>query len=292
MRQTGGDESGKRNASDEQRQGVHSVCRERRNNLRLHSGLDEGDEIGGFESGTADKTAIDILLSEETGGIGGLHGAAIEDTGCFSNVGAVEIGEEGANLRMDLLRLLIGSGFAGADCPNGLVGDDDLSHIGGGDSFEGLADLAIDHVGGLVAFAFLECFTDADDGDETGGDGGGGTLVDGFIRFAEVLAAFGVSDDDVCHAGVLEHIGGNFTGESAIGGPVDVLGTDANRGTLGGLDDGGDGEVRGADENFGEGSRRQLGDDFLHESGALSGGFVHLPVACDKNTTRHGQKRN
>ena len=92
MRQTGGDESGKRNASDEQRQGVHSVCRERRNNLRLHSGLDEGDEIGGFESGTADKTAIDILLSEETGGIGGLHGAAIEDTGGLCNIGAVEIG--------------------------------------------------------------------------------------------------------------------------------------------------------------------------------------------------------
>ena len=37
-------------------------------------------------------------------------------------------------------------------------------------------------------------------------------LVDGEIRFAEILAALGVADDDVLDAQVLQHIGGHLAG--------------------------------------------------------------------------------
>ena len=41
--------------------------------LRLGGSCDDTCEIGGLEGGTADETAVDILLCEELGGVAGLH---------------------------------------------------------------------------------------------------------------------------------------------------------------------------------------------------------------------------
>ena len=41
------------------------------------------------------------------------------------------------------------------------------------------------------------------------------TLIDGDIGLTEVLSSFRVADDHVLHAYFFEHVGGNFTGESA-----------------------------------------------------------------------------
>ncbi len=62
-------------------------------------------------------------------------------------------------------------GAAGADGPDGLVGDDERSERGGIDAFEGDGDLEIENVGGEVLFALVEVLTHADDGDEASARG-------------------------------------------------------------------------------------------------------------------------
>ena len=259
-----------------------------RRRLGLGAGGDESEEVGRLESGTADQAAVDVLLREQTGGVGGFHGAAVEDAGRFRNGFAIEVLEKRANLRMHFLRLIIGGRLARADGPDGLVGDDDLGHVVGGNSFERLADLAVDDRGGLIGFALVERFAHADDGRQPGGERGGGALVDGFIRLAEVLTALGVTDDDVGDTGIEQHGGGNFARVGAGSGPVHIFSTHHHRGAFGGFHNGGNREVGRADENLGEVAGGQRGNDFLDEGGAFGGSLVHLPVAGDQNATGHG----
>ena len=57
----------------------------------------------------------------------------------------------------------------------------------------------------LAAFAFFERFADADDGGKPRRDGGERPLIYGFVRFAEILAAFAVADNHVPYLKFFQH---------------------------------------------------------------------------------------
>ncbi len=64
---------------------------------------------------------------------------------------------------MDFLCLRAGSGLAGADGPDGLVGENDLSEVGCAEVEEGVLDLGLDDLVLLVGLTLLEYFADAED---------------------------------------------------------------------------------------------------------------------------------
>ena len=138
---------------------------------------------------------------------------------------------------MDVFGLVGGGGFAGADGPDGFVGDDDLRDLFGGEVVEAGVDLAGDDGGDLVGFALDEGLADAHDWDEVVVEGGLYFLVDGLVGFVEVLAAFGVADDDVIGSGVFDLEGGALAG---VGAGVFWVGVLGGYGDVGVFEVGGD----------------------------------------------------
>ena len=109
---------------------------------RAGSGVEVGHlrEGVGLEGGTADEGAVDVRLGHELLDVAGLGGAAVEDAGGVRG-GVAVVGAEGlADRAADLLGVLGGGGLAGADGPDGLVGDDDLGDVLGAPALEGGAD--------------------------------------------------------------------------------------------------------------------------------------------------------
>ena len=159
------------------------------------------------------------------------------------------------------------------------------------DAVETAADLGGQDFFGQSAFAFFEQFADADDRFQTGGDSGFEAAVDGGIGFAEVLAAFAVTDDDIFDTGGFEHIGRNFSGECAIGSPVDVLRTDFDTAAFGSFDDGTDGGERRADDDIDLiiAAAGKFSLEGFDQFAAFGSGFVHFPVTGDDYFTAHFQ---
>lgn len=127
---------------------------------------------------------------------------------------------------MDLLGLLGGGDLAGADGPDGLVGDDDLAPVGdlglqggelGGDDVEGLAGLAL-----VQALAATPYDADAVLGGVLGL--GGHDLV----ALAEDRSPLRVAQDGPVDAAVLEVLDRDLAGEGAVWLVEDVLGGDAD----------------------------------------------------------------
>ena len=124
-------------------------------------------------------------------------GAAVEDAEFVGEFLAEGFGGFGSDDGVRVGSHLRGCGLSGADGPDRLVGDYQADGFLGRDFVKGAETLAAQHVVGEAGFAFFEDFSHADDGDESGFDGGLELEVDGVIGLAEVLAAFGVPDDDV-----------------------------------------------------------------------------------------------
>src|SRR5512137_1898750 len=82
----------------------------------------DGKEIGGGERCAADETAIDVLLRKQFAGIGGFHAPAVEDAQAGGR-GAVVPRHLRAQRMVHLLRLRRSGVAAGADRPNGFVGE-------------------------------------------------------------------------------------------------------------------------------------------------------------------------
>ena len=120
------------------------------------------------------------------------------------------------------------SGFAGADGPDGLVGDDDGRGSFSGDAREGAGDLRLEHLFGFARFALGENFTDADDGNDAVLERGVQFLVDDLVGLGEVLAALGVADERVRPTDGDELTDGGFAGIGAFFSKVDVLAADGN----------------------------------------------------------------
>ncbi len=120
-----------------------------------------------------------------------------------------------AQQRVHRLRLLRRRGLAGADGPDGLVGDDDLADAVAVDVDHG-GQLALDDFFGLPGFALCQRFADADDGRDAVRQRGGGLGGHQLVGLAVVLAALRMADDGVAHAEVLQHGRRLLAGEGAL----------------------------------------------------------------------------
>lgn len=125
---------------------------------------------------------------------------------------------------MDLLGLLSGGDLAGANGPDRLVRDDDLTPVG--DLRLESLELGADDLDGLAGLALLEGLAAAPD------DAGAvlsGVLrlgSDGSVGLVQNGAALRVAKDGPGNLVVLELLDGDLTGEGAVGLVVDVLGGD------------------------------------------------------------------
>lgn len=127
---------------------------------------------------------------------------------------------------MDLLGLLGGGDLAGANGPDGLVGDDDLGPVGDL-SLEG-GELLADDLDGLAGLTLLQRLAAAPDDAQAVLGGVLGLEGDHLVALAEDGAALGVAQDGPGDAAVLELGDGDFAREGAVGLVEDVLGGNLN----------------------------------------------------------------
>ena len=62
-----------------------------------------------LEACTANQTTVDILLSEEAGCVGALHGATVLDAHAFGNGFTVDFLDNGADVGLSFFSLFVGS---------------------------------------------------------------------------------------------------------------------------------------------------------------------------------------
>ncbi len=77
---------------------------------------------------------------------------------------AVQLADDLADDGADLVGLLGGSGLAGADGPDGLIGDDDVLQLVSGHAGQRDLDLHTDQLLGDALLALVEALAHADDG--------------------------------------------------------------------------------------------------------------------------------
>ncbi len=212
--------------------------------------LDDFGEGLGVEAGSADEGAVDFRLVEQGDGVVGLDAASVEDADAVGYVAAQAAGDLAADEQVGFGCHLGRGGLAGADGPDGLVGDDDIFRVFRSDTDKGKRDLLAQDFVGVSSFALGEDFADADDGRELVLERGGQLFVHQLIGLVEVLAALGVADDDVRRANGREHENGGFAGVGAFFGPVHVLSADGDVGTGDGGDDDAKRCVRRAEDDL------------------------------------------
>ena len=201
---------------------------------------------GRLEGSAADKEAVDIGLLAELAAVLLVNAAAVEDAGLVGDLVADGL-EPVANGLVHVLGLLGGGDLAGANSPDGLVGNDNLAPVGDV-GLEGL-ELLADDLNGLAGLTLLEAFAAAPDDAEAVLSGVLGLEGDGLVRLLENGAALRVAQDGPVDASVLELRDRDLAGEGTVGLVEDVLGGDLD--VLGqGLADELEVEVRGGDDDL------------------------------------------
>lgn len=167
----------------------------------VSEGFDYAHEVVALEAGAAYEAAVDVGFGKELSGVGGFAAAAIEYGGVVGYFLAVLGGYGFAYEGVYFFGLVGCGGFAGAYGPYGFVGDDDFREVFGREVEEAFPELFLDDVEVFAGFAFFKDFAYAEYGGELVFEGEGGFFAEGLGCFAVVLAAFAVSQDDVCGAG-------------------------------------------------------------------------------------------
>ena len=153
--------------------------------------------------------------------------------------------------------------------------------VGGGDLLQSSGDLPPDHVERLPGLAIRQHLPHAEDGSESGGEGGTDLPVRRVVRFREILPPLGVADDAVGRPGLRKHPGRHLPGERPLVREVDVLGRHPDAASPDELRHRPDRRVRRGEDDLdppGARHQRQEGPD---EGRGFLRGLVHLPVAGD-----------
>lgn len=127
---------------------------------------------------------------------------------------------------MDLLGLRGGGDLSGANSPDGLVGNNNVSPLLGADSLGDSTELCGDDGNGLVLLALLEGLAAAKDDADTLVKGVLGLGGDELVGLLEDDTALGVTDQGPADVGVLKLGRGDLAGEGALVLVEDVLGSD------------------------------------------------------------------
>ena len=201
-------------------------CHDRSVNTRnLLLSVDDVNESR-LQAGAANEETINVGLLGEVLAVLLADGATVDDTGGLGDLLAELLVEPLTDALVNLLRLLGGGDLAGADGPDGLVGNDNLAPV-----LDLLADggkLADDNVHGLAGIALLEGLADAEDDVDAAVDGSLGLLSDEVVGLLEDDTALGVADERPGDVGVLELGDGDLASEGTVGLVEDVLGGNLN----------------------------------------------------------------
>jgi hypothetical protein len=202
---------------------------------------------GRLQAGTADQEAVNVGLLGQLGAVLLVDAAAVQDAGLLGDLGVDVVLEPGTDGGVDVLGLGGGGDLAGADGPDGLVGDDDLGPVGELGLERG--ELLADDVDGGAGLALLEALAAAPDDADAVVGGVLGLGGDDLVGLAEDGTALRVAEDGPVDAGVLELGDGDLASEGAAGLVEDVLG--------------GDGDLLAEELAGGEEVERGRGDDDL-----------------------------
>ena len=186
-----------------------------------------------------------------------------------------------ADVEADLLRLLVGRGAARADGPDGLVGDDDLLHLLGGQAVQRRLDLIGDALHREIAVALGERLADAHDRGDALFEQRVDLRVHELVGVAVIRAALAVADDAVFRAEIGDHVHADLAGVRALIELGDVLRADADAPRLFARERG---EMRRRDaENDAAPVHAcgQLRFQLLDERFYARGKLVHFPVSGD-----------
>ena len=156
-----------------------------REGLRGASIFDDGGEATRVEARAADERTVNVGLGKELLGVLGLDAAAVLDADTFGRGGREELAQVLADELMRFLGLGGRGSLAGANGPNGLVGEDDVGDFLFCEPGEALGKLGLEDFFPRVALALREGFADADDGLDLGGQRRLGLAVDGGVVFLE-----------------------------------------------------------------------------------------------------------
>ena len=182
---------------------------------------------------------------------------------------------------MNLFSLLGGSGLAGADGPDGLVGDDDVLPLLGAQVEYAALELCLADSLLLVGFALCQALADAEDYLQTVGQSQIHLLLEDGGCLVVVLTTLAVAQDDVLGAGALDHGGAHLTGVGSALLVGAVLGADGDAAVLQQIGHSGQVDEGRADDDVAVGllsSENLL--EFLGEGYTLLQVLVHFPVAC------------
>src|SRR5699024_5769407 len=260
---------------------------------RLADGCcDEAGELCTVEARSADQPAVYVWLLHQLADGFPLHGAAVEDPDASGDLLPSQLSERLADRGADLLRIRGGGDLAGADGPDGLVGEHDLGELFPTEAGKRCLELVDDVAHVLGRLTNLQRLADADDRGQTMLERGTRLRSDRRIVLTVVLTAFRVTDDREAATQLREHRTGDLTGVRAGVVGRDVLGAIADL-QLVTLDD----RLHGADV----GERRQNRDvdslvvllrqsegKLLHHLDRLEVVEVHLPIARDQGLALDG----
>ena len=129
--------------------------------LFLIGRVDDVHELLGFQSSTADEAAVDIGLGQQLSSVLGVHAAAILNGDAAGHAGTVQATDGSTDVGADLAGLLSSGGLAGADGPDGLIGDDAAAQFLSRDTVQSALDLQSDPLVGDAGFALLQALAHA-----------------------------------------------------------------------------------------------------------------------------------
>lgn len=196
-------------------------------NILRGLGVDDINE-GGLEGGTTDEETVNVLLLGELVAVLLADTATVDDSGVVRSGLADLLGEVLADGGVNLLGLLSAGDLAGADGPDGLVGNDDLAPVL--DLLGDGTELVGNDVDGLVGLSLLKGLANAENNAESVVERSlslGGDEVVGLLEDDTALRVTGQGPGDV---GLLELAGRDLTGEGTVGLVEDVLGSDLEAG--------------------------------------------------------------
>ena len=222
-------------------------------NILRGLGVDDINE-GGLKGGTTDEETVNVLLLGELVAVLLADTATVDDSGVVRSGLADLLSEVLTDGGVDLLSLLSGGDLAGADGPDGLVGNDNLAPVLDllGDS----AELVGNDIDGLVGLSLLKGLANAENDTESVVEGGLGLGGDEVVGLLEDDTALRVTSQGPGNVGLLELAGRDLTSEGTVGLVEDVLGGNLEAGA----------EVLTGEEKV-EGRR---GNDDLYELLALA----------------------
>jgi hypothetical protein len=162
------------------------------------------------------------------------------------------------------------------------VGDGQLLDLERGELTQAAAQLRQEHRFGLPRLALFQLLADAHDGVQPALERSHGLLENGLLGLPEVLPPLAVPDDDPLRSHIHEHGRGNFAGECAFLGPVEVLAADLHLASRSGCHRRRNVHEGRGDHDVAVLGLGDLGEELLKKTGRLGRGLVQLPIACDQ----------